>query len=124
MTGTDLFAFYGSLRRGMNNFRVYQHDLKYLKTRRISGYELFALEEYPYAVSTQKKSSSIVVEIYSIENVSVARAIHEMEIEAGYVFERIEVDGDHVGIYLFEKPGNNPKVENGDWVEFFGIDRY
>ncbi|HRK53314.1 MAG TPA: gamma-glutamylcyclotransferase [Cyclobacteriaceae bacterium] len=123
MAGTNLFAFYGSLRRGMVNFYNYQADLKYLKTRRIFGYELFALETYPYAVKSINESNSIVVEIFLIENTRAAEAIHKMEIDAGYIFELIEVDGEKVGIYLFEHSGGNSKVESGDWVEFFGTNR-
>ncbi|MFZ1806017.1 MAG: gamma-glutamylcyclotransferase [Cyclobacteriaceae bacterium] len=121
MTGTDLFAFYGSLRRGMANFNVYQSDLKYLKTKRIFGYELYALDEYPYAVKSLNGVNSLVVEIFQIENANVVEKIHQMELDAGYIFEIIEVDGENVGIYLFEQQGNNSRVENGDWAEFFGV---
>lgn len=120
MTGTNLFAFYGSLRRGMENYKAYQSDLKYLKTRRIAGFELYALEEYPYAVKTDVPSHMLVVEVFEIEDPRVAEAIHQMELEAGYIFEIIEIDGEKVGIYLFDHIDNNSKVESGDWVEFFG----
>ncbi|MCB0491402.1 MAG: gamma-glutamylcyclotransferase [Cyclobacteriaceae bacterium] len=120
MTGTNLFAFYGSLRRGMENYAIYQTDLKYIKTRRILGYELFALEEYPYVIKSADASNSVVVEIFQIENAHTAQNIHKMELDAGYIFEWVDVDDEKVGIYLFEQSGGNSKVESGDWVEFFG----
>jgi gamma-glutamylcyclotransferase (GGCT)/AIG2-like uncharacterized protein YtfP len=123
MTGTNLFAFYGSLRKGMENFKAYQSDLKYLKTRRIAGFELYALEEYPYAVKTDVFSQMLVVEVFEIEDQRVAETIHQMELEAGYIFELIEVDGEKVGIYLFEQSEGDSKVESGDWVEFFGSNK-
>ena len=120
MTGTNLFAFYGSLRRGLENFNTYKTDLKYLKTKRIEGFELYALEEYPYAVKTGVPSHMLVVEVFEIEDPRVAEAIYEMELDAGYIFEIIEIDGEKVGIYLFDHFEDNSKVESGDWVEFFG----
>lgn len=104
----------------MDNFYIYQSDLKYVKTTRISGYELFALKEYPYAVKSVDASNSLVVEIFQIGNANTAGIIHKMELNAGYIFELIEVDGEKVGIYLFEQSEGNSKVESGDWVEFFG----
>jgi len=105
----------------MANFNAYKADLKYLKTSRIYGYELYALEEYPYAVKSLTSLNSIVIEIFEIQNESVAKNIYQMELDAGYIFELIEVDREKVGIYLFEQPGNNPRVQSGDWVEFFGV---
>ena len=65
-------------------------------------------------------SCSIVVEIFEVENENVRKAIHQMEGEAGYVLVPIEVDGKRVGIYLFERAGNELRVNGGDWVKFFG----
>ncbi|MBX2944034.1 MAG: gamma-glutamylcyclotransferase [Cyclobacteriaceae bacterium] len=120
MVRTDLFGFYGSLRRGMVNYNIFKSALKYIKTIRISGYELLTLGDYLYAVKSVHTSDSIVIEIFQIEDANVAQAIHQMEIEAGYVFERIEVENMELGIYLFEHLGNESKVDSGDWVEFFG----
>lgn len=120
MRGTDLFAFYGSLRRGMGNYKFYESDLKYIETRRITGYKLYALKDYPYAVRSSVESDSLVIEIFQIEDSRVVQAIHQMELEAGYVLELIEVDGAWVGIYLFEQAGDDSSVESGDWVEFYG----
>ncbi|HOO09588.1 MAG TPA: gamma-glutamylcyclotransferase [Cyclobacteriaceae bacterium] len=120
MAGTNLYAFYGSLRRGMANYNIYRYGLKYIETRRVFGYELLTLGKYPYAVKSPHPSCSIVVEIFEVENENVRKAIHQMEGEAGYVLVPIEVDGKRVGIYLFERAGNELRVNGGDWVKFFG----
>lgn len=120
MEETELFAFYGSLRTGMSNYRIYQDVLEYVSTNRISGYELYALSDYPYAVFTGNAMSSMVMEIFRVKSKHAKLMIHKLEIDAGYYFKLIEVDGNKVGIYLFSKPGNDTKVESGDWVKFYG----
>jgi hypothetical protein len=46
--------------------------------------------------------------------------IHKMEINAGYYFDVMDVDGLNTGIYLFKSAFNFQEVPNGDWVEYFG----
>ena len=121
MGETDLFAFYGSLRKGMSNYKTYQHYLEYVSTNRLTGYAMYALTEYPYAVHSAKLSDSMVIEIYRIKNEAVKEKIYHLELDAGYIFDQIEIEGKTVGIYLFREPGNDPKVISGDWVEFYGI---
>jgi gamma-glutamylcyclotransferase (GGCT)/AIG2-like uncharacterized protein YtfP len=121
MVKTDFFAFYGSLRRGMANYKIYQESLAYVETIRISGFKMYALEEYPYAVRSNEGTDSIVIEVFEITNTDTKSAIHELEISVGYVFDIIEINGRQVCIYLFENPGNDLAVNNGDWVEFFGV---
>ncbi len=120
MEETELFAFYGSLRRGMDNYNSFKRSLEYISTKRIKGFDLYSLGSYPYAVRSNDHSASIVIELFCIHDVTARVAIHELEAGAGYVFECIEVDGMKVGIYLFERPGDDPKVKSGDWVTFYG----
>lgn len=116
----DLYAFYGSLRRGMSNYLVYQNHLQFHSEHRIDGFKLYALEDYPYAVRTQS-TDSIVVELFRILDEETRINIHQLELGAGYYFETFQLDELRVGIYLFEYAGNNPEVKSGDWVEFFGV---
>ena len=119
MEETELFAFYGSLRMGMDNYFTYKSGLEYIETTRISGFELYSLGEYPYAVKTQNPSSSMVIEIFRILDSETKQRIHELEISADYFFDLIEVGRRKVGIYLFKLPGNDIRVESGDWVTFY-----
>ncbi len=105
----------------MHNYEHYKTQLEYIETTRISGYALFALEDYPYVVRSNKETDLLVIEIFKIEDQNTREHIHRLELEAGYVFEWIDVEGKKVGIYLFERPTNNSRVESGDWVEFFGV---
>lgn len=120
MEETDLFAFYGSLRRGMSNYWAYKDKLEFVSTQRIVGYELYTLGDYPYAVYTEDPKAVLVTEIFSVKNQQTKQSIHEMEIDAGYTFDLIDVEGNRVGIYLFDKAGGDPKVDSGDWVQFYG----
>ena len=111
------YAFYGSLRRGMLNYKVYESALEYLFSARIRGYRLFSLSDYPCAVAAS--DGAITVEIFRVMDPMVEKRIHELEIQAGYHLQHIEVAQTPVGIYLFESAENYPEVISGDWVDFF-----
>lgn len=121
MIETELFAFYGSLRKGMSNHAIYANHLQYVESIRITGFTLYALEAYPYAVRSGNNEDSIVIEIFRIIDPTTRKDIYLLELDAGYIFKVIEVHHKKIGIYLFEAPTNNIKVESGDWVEFFGL---
>lgn len=119
MPESDLFAFYGSLRTGMPNFREYAASMTYERTTRISGYRMYSLGNYPYAVKSEDRNDVIIVEIFRSDVLDTKMRIHQMEIDAGYFYSIINLDGDDVGIYLFQQAGNDPWVKSGNWVEFF-----
>lgn len=105
----------------MSNHAIYADHLQYIETKRIAGFALYSLEAYPYAIRSGNNADTIVIEIFKITDPATRRDIHLLELDAGYVFEVIEVHNKKIGIYLFEMPANNIKVESGDWVEFFGL---
>lgn len=115
-----LYAFYGSLRKGMINHRRYMDGLEYLFTDTLAGFKLYALPGYPYAIKTGNPNHVITVEVHRAFDHAAERAIHNLEIGVGYVYDEVRIRGHLVGIYLFEKPGTEPLVEGGDWVKFFG----
>ncbi len=117
MTDTLLFAFYGSLRRGMVNYPVYSQHMEYLETVRLPGYKLFALSDYPYAIRAGA-SDFIVAELFRIESEGIRKGIYQMEIDAGYIFDHIAVGDHQAGIYLFPHQSNESFVPSGDWVSF------
>jgi gamma-glutamylcyclotransferase (GGCT)/AIG2-like uncharacterized protein YtfP len=120
MNTNSTYAFYGSLRRGMINYRDFESSLEFLFQEIISGYQLYAMAEYPYAVKTQNPSDLVVVEVFKINNHRVEKRIHELELRVGYFYDEVDVRGHNVGIYLFKKAGTETLVKSGDWVEFFG----
>lgn len=115
---TSVFAFYGSLRRGMENHALHASHLKYLFSARLSGFKLYSRGEFPVAVRSSA-SDSIVVEVFRIDDFSTREMIHKLEMDEGYVFESIVIGGVEAGIYLFREPGNYQQVDGGDWVTFF-----
>jgi gamma-glutamylcyclotransferase (GGCT)/AIG2-like uncharacterized protein YtfP len=119
MEKTSVFAFYGSLRRGMENHVLHKKHLKYLFSARLRGYSLYSRGEFPVAVRSSNISDSIVVELFRIVDRPTREMIHKLEMDEGYYFESITVDGIDAGIYLFKDPENYQPVRGGDWVTFF-----
>lgn len=112
------FAFYGSLRRGMQNYLAFANELEYLHSAWLRGYKMFALDEYPCVVKAEP-DSKILVEIMRAKSSRCARQIHQLEVDAGYAFETISVARQEVVIYYFALPPNDRLVASGDWVTFF-----
>jgi gamma-glutamylcyclotransferase (GGCT)/AIG2-like uncharacterized protein YtfP len=119
MENTTVFAFYGSLRRGMENHALHADHLKYLFSARLRGYRLHSRGEFPVAVRSPSNTDSVVVELFSIADRSTREMIHKLEMDEGYFLEKINVDGIDAAIYLYENQGNYQHVESGDWVTFF-----
>jgi len=119
MENTTVFAFYGSLRRSMENHILHHDHLEYLFSTRIRGYRLYSKGDFPIAVKSIAKSDSIVVEIFSIADRSTREMIHKLEMDEGYFLDTVTISDVDAGIYLFESSENNPLVQGGDWVTFF-----
>lgn len=120
MNRDSCYAFYGSLRQGMYNYKRYQKHLNYLFTENLSGFNLYALERYPIAVKTNSSADTIKVEVMQIIDPIIENEIHQLEMKAGYYYEEVFVGGLLAGIYLFHENGKSPLVPGGDWVQFFG----
>jgi len=119
MENTTVFAFYGSLRRGMENHVIHSDHLKYLFSARLRGYRLYSREKFPVAVKTNAQEDSIVVELFRIVDKPTREMIHKLEMDEGYFFEEVSIDGIDTGIYLVKDTKNYQHVEGGDWVTFF-----
>jgi gamma-glutamylcyclotransferase (GGCT)/AIG2-like uncharacterized protein YtfP len=116
----SLYAFYGSLRRGMRLHNQFKSDLHYSHSVWLKGYDLYSLGNYPFAVKSSDPSHKILVEVTEILNGEVEKNIHDLEIEAGYYAEKIKIGDNLVTIFLFEQTANNLRIVSGDWVIFFG----
>ncbi|MEJ1237780.1 gamma-glutamylcyclotransferase [Chryseolinea sp. T2] len=113
------YAFYGTLRMGMENHQVFAKTLVYLKTTTLQGYRMYSLAEYPYVIRTGVESDSIVVDLFQITSGNTEEMIYEMEIDAGYVLSTVTIEGIKFGIYLFETTMTDDEVvEGGDWVSY------
>lgn len=119
MNAHSLFAFYGTLRKGMENHYLLGSQTKYLKRVKLPGYKLFSLIEYPYAVKSRLMSDMIVAELFHVPDTSIQQYIHSMELEAGYYYYEIPLAGKKYGIYLFSEEGkDDEQIVSGDWAEY------
>jgi gamma-glutamylcyclotransferase (GGCT)/AIG2-like uncharacterized protein YtfP len=118
MNSGNLFAFYGSLRRGMENYAHYRNELHYMFSARIQGFQLYSRGAYPHAVKSSAHHS-IVVEVFRIDNEATRKSIDQLELDEGYYIEYVTIHDSPVKIYLFHEPGNYQEVIGGDWVTFF-----
>ena len=114
-----IFAFYGSLRRGMENHVLHLEHLKYLFSARLRGYNLYSKGEFPIAVKSSSLADSIVVELFKIVDRSTREMIHKLEMDEGYFLDSVTIGETTANIYLFTNPENYPLVQGGDWVTFF-----
>lgn len=117
MNKEGLYAFYGTLRCGMENHALFAKGMQFIKTVVLRGYRLISLGDYPYAVRTGD-TSTIVTELFHLSE-PVAMDINMMELESGYYYDEIEIDQSLYGIYLFEEinPGDE-LIPSGDWVKY------
>jgi gamma-glutamylcyclotransferase (GGCT)/AIG2-like uncharacterized protein YtfP len=116
----SLYAFYGSLRRGMRLHKQFKSDLHYVYSAWLRGYELYSLGNYPFAVKSADPSNKILVEVMRVSDKETEKSIYDIEMEAGYYDDKIQIGDDFITIYLFEDAANNLRIESGDWVTFFG----
>ena len=120
MNSNARYVFYGSLRRGMANYKIYEPSLEFIKTVKLPGFRLYSLPNYPFAVRSADQRDVIIAELFKITNKEAEQRIHALELRVGYYYDEVIVDGESAGIYLYESAGNHPLVEHGDWVHFFG----
>jgi gamma-glutamylcyclotransferase (GGCT)/AIG2-like uncharacterized protein YtfP len=120
MEESNLYAFYGSLRRGMRLYNQFAGSLHYQYSAWLNGYELYSLGNYPYAVKSDNPKSKILVEVFSISDEEAEKEIQEIEKGAGYFSDRVMFGKKSLNIFLYQEPvTNNMRVESGDWVSFF-----
>ena len=121
MNKDSLYAFYGSLRQGMKLHQEFQDSMEYLHSIWLKGFDLYALPNYPFATKSESLNSRILVEVMRITNPKVEKEIFKIEMDAGYYFENVVIEGVEVGIFLFKDAANYQRVNEGDWVKFFGL---
>lgn len=123
-----MFFFYGSLRPGCYNFDRFALNEEEIATVidkevSISGYDLFSLGMYPAVKKSKDEDKKLIGSLVYIENPIVAKQIHYMEINAGYIEKKVLVYSEskqeyvEASLYLYE--GNVKEeniVENGDWL--------
>ena len=116
MNAQSLYAFYGTLRKGMYHNALLAGS-EYLQTVALQGYKLYSLIEYPYAVKTECADDKIIAELFYVPDQNIQHQIHHLELEAGYFYDEIKVEEKSFGIYLFQEPlHGNQVIAEGDWA--------
>lgn len=119
MNKERLFAFYGTLRREMTNYRVYQSGMKFVESITLSGFQLYSLGDYPYAVRCKDEKSTIQAELFEVFDPTTAHEIHLMEIASGYYYDEVQHKRKSYGIYLFSAAQTSDElIISGDWVSY------
>lgn len=115
------YAFYGTLRIGMENHQVFAKTLVHIRSKTLQGYRMYSLKEYPYVIRTDDQNDHIIVDLFQIASEKTEEMIYEMEIDAGYVLSTVMIEGIKFGIYVFEEPiAGDEYVDGGDWVSYAG----
>ncbi|HEY4656541.1 MAG TPA: gamma-glutamylcyclotransferase [Cyclobacteriaceae bacterium] len=117
MNKNGRYAFYGTLRHGIEYHSIYTKGMDFLQSVLLRGYRLYSLGDYPYAVRSD--SGCIVADLYKVNDPEISLSIHLMELEAGYYYDEIIIDSLSFGIYLFESPSpGDEEIRSGDWVRY------
>jgi len=119
MVDSNVYAFYGSLRRGLANYEKFKPHLRYCYSQWVNGFQLYSFGEFPFAYKTSRETDRILVEVFEIANIETRLQIDALEFGYGYHVEQIILEGMPVNIYLFQDKANYPLVSGGDWVKFF-----
>ncbi|MBI3218634.1 MAG: gamma-glutamylcyclotransferase [Bacteroidetes bacterium] len=119
MLEPNLYAFYGSLRRGLANYQKFKPHLRYRYSQWVNGFQLYSFGEFPFAYKTNLETDRILVEVFEITSTETQQQIDALEFGYGYHVEQIILEGQPVNIYLFRDKANYPLVSGGDWVKFF-----
>jgi gamma-glutamylcyclotransferase (GGCT)/AIG2-like uncharacterized protein YtfP len=105
----------------MRLHKQFHEHLHYLYSAWLPGYTMYTLGNYPFIVKTTDPSQKILIEVTGVHDLETQETINKIELDAGYVSEKIIVRNDEVTIFLFNSPANNMRIESGDWVTFFGL---
>lgn len=117
---TNLYAVYGSLRKGWWNHNWALGEASYISTTKIPGYRLGSNGCFPAAIECEDRA--VTVEVYDVTNVDeeLVKRMDEMEFNCGY-FRRLEATEDGNKVWLYVMPHDmaryfSESVEGDDWA--------
>jgi len=114
---TKRLAVYGSLREGFYN--TYKFRVKKLSTHLIKGIDLYYRKDLPFPIAVKGKGST-VMEIIEVPDYAYKFGIKPMELESGYVLDKVTVDGKKYNVFL---AGDKllsygwKKADESDWIK-------
>jgi gamma-glutamylaminecyclotransferase len=118
----NLYAVYGTLRKGFGNHRLLDNEhcelLGTVKTE--PKFKMVSLGGFP-GVIPDEGTQSVVVEIYRVNSKEVEKRLDWLEgYPSFYQKTEIETQWGTANMYILseEKYGSRPIVESGDWKEY------
>lgn len=128
MGNKKIYAVYGSLRKGFGNHRLLENKegVKYLKQEVVKGFKLYSLGWFPGVKPTNNPNSSVLVELYEIENDDVKVSLDRLEgydphnpQNSLYIRETIPTSVGDTEIYIYNNNINEEYlIDEGDWAAF------
>lgn len=117
---TELYAVYGSLRRGWWNHNWALGDAEYVTTTTVPGYKLMSNGCFPAAIESPGEGS--VVEVYDVSNVDtdIIEQMDGMEFNCGYT-RRLVTTTEGYKVWLYVMPEVladrfHIEVDGNDWA--------
>lgn len=120
MTDTNLYAVYGSLRKGWWNHDWALRDAQQVSTTRVPGYKLMSNGCFPAAIEAPDALS--VVEVYDVSSVDadIIDSMDGMEFNCGYIRRLVTTEDGNVA-WLYVMPEDrayrfDEDVPGNDWA--------
>lgn len=117
----DLYAVYGSLRKGYWNHNWALGDAEYVSTTTVKGYRLGDNGCFPAAIECRDRS--VTVEVYDVTNVDtdIIDQMDGMEFNCGYTRRLVWADdGNQVWMYVMPDvlaDRFDIDIPTGDWTD-------
>ena len=121
-----LIFVYGTLRKGGGlNFKI-EDDFEPIGTYRTTP--SYTLYDMGVPCLSKGGSTSVLGEVYRIEDLGQIAHIHNMEVRAGYTLSKVELIGMEECAFAYLQTPDDAwdqiKIEGGDWVEYKKNGRY
>ena len=117
---TNLYAVYGSLRKGWWNHDWALSDAEFVTTTTVPGYKLKSNGCFPAAIESPGEGS--IVEVYDVSSVDtrIIESMDGMEFNCGYV-RRLVNTTEGYPVWLYVMPDDRASrfdedVEGNDWA--------
>jgi gamma-glutamylcyclotransferase (GGCT)/AIG2-like uncharacterized protein YtfP len=109
-------ACYGTLKQGHYNHKYFARHLTLISEQEIEGFQMFNLGHYPCVVRTNNPEDKITVQLMDCDKQGFDK-ITEMELNAGYVIEKVMIGDTIANIFTFTNtPAHARRIETGNWI--------
>ena len=115
-----LIFVYGTLRKGGGlNFKI-EDDFEPIGT--YSTTPTYSLYDMGVPCLSKGGTTSVLGEVYRIEDLGQIAHIHNLEVRAGYTLTKVDLIGMEESAYAYlqtpEEPWREEVIRSGDWLKF------